>query len=222
MTRAREDERLRRVLLLAAREAPRGPDCLSDDLLAALAEGSLEERNRPAALRHIAECAFCRSAVASVARAMADSAVTREVGRLDRTGRKHFLRIAVPAVAAAAVIVLISWPPPPGGPEFAHRAPTIAAGTAPAPVAPVGAVAQGSVFRWSPVDGADRYRVTLFDADGHVRYETELPTATMALPDSVVLIPGRPYLWKVEARLGFDRWATSELVEFSITRPASP
>jgi len=34
------------------------------------------------------------------------------------------------------------------------------------------------------------------------------------------LVSGRPYLWKVEARIGFDRWVTSTLVEFSIAAPS--
>ena len=43
---------------------------------------------------------------------------------------------------------------------------------------------------------------------------------TVALfPDSIALVPGASYLWKVDARTGFDRWAASELTEFSIAGP---
>jgi len=66
------------------------------------------------------------------------------------------------------------------------------------------------------VPGADRYRVTLFDASGHVLYETQLAGTVAVLPDTVVLVAGRPYLWKVAARTGWDRWSPSELVEFSL------
>jgi hypothetical protein len=66
------------------------------------------------------------------------------------------------------------------------------------------------------VSGADRYRVTLFDADGAVRYEIELAGTVVILPDSVLPAPGGTYWWRVDARLGFDRWAGSALIEFSV------
>jgi hypothetical protein len=86
-------------------------------------------------------------------------------------------------------------------------------------MSPVGAVAAAPLLRWAPVDGADRYRVTLFDADGEVLYETELTDTVAPVPDTVAVLPGQTYLWKVEARTDFDRWVGSELVEFSITGP---
>ena len=113
------------------------------------------------------------------------------------------------------VLLLLTWPPADNrGPG--HRAPPPATATTPVPLAPIGPVADAAILRWSAVAGADRYRVTLFDAGGRVVYEARLPDTVAALPDSIVLAPGRTYLWKVEARTGFDRWAASELVEFSI------
>ncbi len=61
--------------------------------------------------------------------------------------------------------------------------------------------------------------MTVFDATGGVVYATELADTVVAFPDSVALIPGDSYLWKVDARTGFDRWAASELAEFSIAAP---
>jgi len=49
-----------------------------------------------------------------------------------------------------------------------------------------------------------------------VLFETQLADTLAALPDSILLDPGRPYLWKVEARTGWQRWSASGLVEFSI------
>src|SRR5438445_392982 len=66
------------------------------------------------------------------------------------------------------------------------------------------------------VPGADRYHVTLFDAGGRVRYESQLADTVATLPDSVALVPGQPYLWSVEARIGWDRWTTSPLTAFSV------
>jgi hypothetical protein len=87
-------------------------------------------------------------------------------------------------------------------------------------VAPQGPAAEVHELRWTPVEGADRYRVTVFDAEGRVVYEVEPVAAVAPLPDSVQLTPGRRYLWKVEARVGFDRWVASDLVAFSlVSRP---
>jgi hypothetical protein len=36
------------------------------------------------------------------------------------------------------------------------------------------------------------------------------------VPDSVTLLPGQAYYWKVEADTGWDRWVSSRLVEFSV------
>ncbi|OLD18763.1 MAG: hypothetical protein AUJ01_06985 [Acidobacteria bacterium 13_1_40CM_3_65_5] len=76
-----------------------------------------------------------------------------------------------------------------------------------------------NALRWSPVAGADRYRVTVFDATGGVVFVADVSDTAVAFPDSVALVPGASYLWKVNARTGFDRWAASELAEFSIAAP---
>ena len=46
----------------------------------------------------------------------------------------------------------------------------------------------------------ERYRVTVFDSAGTVRFEAQLPDTAVALPDSVELVPRETYHWKVEAR----------------------
>jgi hypothetical protein len=133
--------------------------------------------------------------------------------------------LALPGAAAAAAILVVSL----GSLTLlrrerseAHRAPTITNGSLPTALTPQGTVADVREVRWTPVEGADRYRVTVFGADGHVVYEVEPLTAATLLPDSLRLAPGRRYLWKVEARVGFDRWVSSDLVEFTLVRPTSP
>lgn len=217
---------LRRVLAhRVGGKLPPTPDCLDDDTVAALAEGALDAEARAAVLSHLAACARCRGTVASVARGLADPDVAREVRAAEATGPGRLLRlvrIALPLAAAATVAVLV-WPPgmnetaPP-----AHRAPPITAAPAPAPTVPVGAVADARALRWDAVPGADRYRVMLFDAQGSVLYETELAGTSQVLPDTVVLVPGRTYFWRVEARAGFDRWASSALIEFVIVEGGRP
>lgn len=199
-----------------------GLECLDDDLIAALAEGTLDAAARAEALPHLARCARCRGAVTSVTRALADPTVAREVAMIDGAGRRRFYRIAGPAAAAAAALLMFVLPREGDDLRQPHRAPTITAGSAPVPMLPVGAVAGVERLRWAAVAGADRYRVVLFDAAGSVVYEREITDTVAMLPDSIILVPGVSYLWKVEARTGFDRWSTSELVQFSIMRRAPP
>ena len=54
-------------------------ECLDPEIVAALAEGSLDADTRARALRHLAGCALCRRAVASVAAALADEPITHEI-----------------------------------------------------------------------------------------------------------------------------------------------
>ena len=195
-----------------------GPDCLGDETLAALAEGTVVAAGRPAALAHLAACERCRKTVASVARALADPELAAEIRAVDEVPASP-VRRWVPAalgVGAVAALLLLIIPPKLEDPESPHRAPPITAAPAPQALAPVGHVSRAEKLRWTPVEGADRYRVTLFDEDGSVRYEAEQADTSVTLPPSVTLVPGRTYAWRVDARLGFDRWASSELVEFSV------
>ena len=189
------------------------PECLDEGTLAALAEGALDPAARAAVLPHLASCPRCRGVVASVAGALADPGVAREVASLEGGRRRYW--IALPIAAAAALVVALGVPRwLEQGP--AHRGPPGSDQAAPRPLAPIGMVAAATTLRWAPVAGADRYRVVLFDAAGHVVYETQVADTVANLPDSVTLAPGPPYLWKVEARIGWDRWSASELVRFSI------
>ena len=191
------------------------PDCLQDDLLAAFADGSLAPDLRTPLLPHVAACPRCRGAVAAIARALADPAVARELAVAPSRRRRY--RIAVPLAAAAVLLLLLSSP---GDDRSAHRGPpSPPPATTPVLRSPLGAVATVTGLQWSPVAGADRYRVTVFDATGNVVYATEVSDTVVAFPDSVTLVPGASYLWKVDARTGFDRWAASELAEFSISGP---
>ena len=209
-------EELWSVLDTRVRSETQTPDCLSDDMIAALADGSLAPDVRAAILPHVASCARCRTAVASVARALADPAVAREPSV--SAGGRRWYRMAVPLAAAAVLLLLLSSPGDDRLPE--HRgSPPPPPATTPIPRSPVGAVAAVNELRWSPVAGADRYRVTVFDATGRVIYATEGSDTMVTFPDSVPLSAGAPYLWKVDARIGFDRWAGSVLAEFKVAGP---
>src|SRR3989449_1173090 len=209
-------EELKRVLDTRVRSEAPTPDCLQDDVIGAFAEGSLAPDLRATVLPHIATCVRCRGAVASVARALADPAVARELV-VSPTDRRWY-RIAVPLAAAAVLLLLLASPGDDRSPV--HRGPPPPApATTPIPRSPVGAVAAVNALRWSPVAGADRYRVTVFDATGGVVYAAEGSDTVVAFPDSAALVPGASYLWKVDARTGFERWAAAELGEVPLAAP---
>jgi hypothetical protein len=88
--------------------------------------------------------------------------------------------------------------------------------TVPAPIAPIGPVGEVGQLVWSRVAGADRYRLTLYDEVGSVLWRETTTDSLLTLPDSVLIETGRAYLWKVEARVGWDVWESSELTEFRL------
>ena len=201
---------------IASRPGPAGPDCLDETTIAALVDGTLDAAGRGAADRHLTGCAVCRSAVAGVTRLVSDAAVAREVAALERRRGVRDWRLPAGLAAAALLVAVLVLPRPANDDPTVHRAPTITAADEPRLYAPIGVVADAARLAWAPVPGAEQYRVTLFDADGRVLFETTLRDTAVALPDSVALMPDRRYLWKVNARIGWDRWSSSPLVEFSV------
>lgn len=183
-------------------------------------DGTLDPEASGAVIAHLAECASCRAAAASLAGALADPAVSGAIAKIEGH-RSRWIRPIWVSGAAAAAILLALLPGRVTEPLPEHRAPTITAGTAPTALAPVGTVAEAGMLQWSSVPGTGRYRVTLFDASGRVRYETSLADTAVTLPDSLHLTPGQRLLWKVEARIGYNRWVSSALVEFVIGGPGS-
>lgn len=204
------------------------PDCLDEDTIGALAEGSLAAESLEIVVGHLARCGSCRVAVASVARALGDPAIAREVAAAER-GRERprwnrLLPMVLPLATAAALLLLVvrPWSTDAIPSEPRHRAPTITGVPAPSATWPLGTVETATLLRWSGVLGADRYRVTLYDGAGQVLYQSQTSDTVTALPDSLRLLPGRRYLWKAEARTGWNRWSASPLAEFSVIRAATP
>jgi hypothetical protein len=192
-------------------ESARGTDCLDDITLAEFVAGFLEPESHRDAMRHVAACPTCRQSIADVVRLTGKSGEAGAIVPTRWNRRILGLGIAAAVLIVAGIQVLPS-------PDSGHRSP-ITAAPAPVPLAPVNDVEAVAAFRWAAVDGADQYRVTLYDANGVVRYEATVATDSMVLPDSVVLAPGVATWWRIDARLGFDRWVASPLVEFTINGP---
>jgi len=176
------------------------------DDLAAYLDCRLDDLARAEVEAHVAWCDECRAEL-------------REVSGILRTdGAKPRRRLAWigPAVAAAAAIVLlVAYPREPSsldeGP--AHRdAPGV---VDPAPVltspAPDSEDPGARILRWTRVERADRYRVSVFNGAGTVVWRTETPDTSVSLPDAAGLVVGTSYLWRVDARVGIDRWLESRL-----------
>ncbi len=223
--------------LLAAREGAAQPQgdaaCLDEAELAAWVDGALDPEAEASALSHLARCARCRRAAASLVRTLRSDRVAPAVRELEKGSirergagplRKLPPRYRVGAVVAAIAAVLAGVLfLRPTDLEFeetpAHRATIPGAISLPQPIAPLGELEAVDAFTWSPVSGADRYRLTVFDDEGTVVWEAETEETRLAAPATVQFETGAQFFWKVVARVGFDRWVDSELVTFTISQP---
>ncbi|OLB52187.1 MAG: hypothetical protein AUI08_01045 [Gemmatimonadetes bacterium 13_2_20CM_2_65_7] len=192
--------------------------CLDDETIAALADGKLGDPEAKAgAMRHLTECEVCRRALASVAGALADEAVRREISASERRTRvRRLLWIIGPLTAAAAVLVFI-WPrrtDDRGLPVLRDSA--IVGGQAPVLIAPRDRVDRVDRFVWSSVSKASRYRIRLYTDDGALLWNSETADTVVPAPRSPALASGTPYFWMVEAQTEWQRWTASNLVEFRV------
>jgi len=186
---------------------------LTEDQLVAFLGHELGTEERLALDLHLARCAECRDELVAVTEIL-------QPEHTDRPDRKVAWRVLAPvAAAAAAVFLIVAGPWGPNGSDDApqHRDAPAQASAIPTPVAPVGTVPAVEQLVWQGMDGADRYRLTLFDAEGEVLWKSTTPDTALDLPKSVVLIPGSRYLWRLEARVGWDMWEASELIDFLIS-----
>lgn len=195
----------------------RTPECLEPDTIAALADGTIDSDARARALPHVASCALCRRAVASIVEALAQGPITHEIEVVEgrRRTRGRLLRVGVLLAVAAAVLVLVRAPA--GDGTTSHRGGG-GEDNVVTVVRPIGTVAAARLFDWRRVGGSDQYRVTVFNERGAMLYEALVADSALTLPDSVRLEAGQRYLWRVRARIDWDRWIASDLVAFTIAR----
>ncbi len=173
--------------------------------VAAYVDNGLEAAARARVRSHVAECDECRGEVIAVA-------------RLARTGSRYRWKTLVPLAAAAALVLYFAPWRPSDSTAPVLREPGVTTIVAPTPIAPRGAVKALPALTWSSVPLADRYEVTLFDADGSVLWETQTADTTAVVAATVRIVVGVPHYWKVAARTEQGRWVASDLTSFTLSR----
>jgi len=175
--------------------------------------------------RHVSQCAHCEAELvlwqefegetpaadegAAVNWIAAEVGRRREATAIPSSHPARFRWFGRPGLAAAAAaIVLVA------GLAYAvrDREPAVQApgtsevyrGTEITGTNPVGNVYQvpDLALKWSSVEGADRYDVSVLEVDGTVLWRTSTSNPEAALPSDVVskLVPGKTVTWEVTAR----------------------
>lgn len=212
------------ALISAQSEA--ASECLSDDSIAAMvdARGSALRKESVA---HLSECADCRRRFASTVRMMDDDAIASEMRRLNvaqssrpisllQWSRRKTMVISGGLVVAAAAAIVLVGPianrEADNGLSDIHRESSITTTVAPRILSPANAAQSADSLRWTSVPTADLYRVRVWDTEGTVVFSGESERTSLGVPNG--LRPGTSYLWEVAARTGWDRWVSSDFVEF--------
>ena len=97
-----------------------------------------------------------------------------------------------------------------------HRESAITTTLAPQIAGPIGPATLADSLRWTSVPHADRYQVSVFDREGTLVWESQTRDTSLRLPARLRRAAASLYLWKVEARTGWDRWVASEWEQFTI------
>jgi hypothetical protein len=188
-------------------DADRHPqDHLDSGAVAAYLDRTLSPSDRARVEAHALECEQCRRELIEVTRLL----------RARPHPRQWYLPLGV--AAAAALVLFVLWPRPGEEPlgSPGYREPAVTTTVSPVVIAPRGVSDAARSLVWTAVPHADRYRLAVFDGTGQVLWESQTSDTTAPLPDSLRLHTGTSYFWKVEAQTSWNRWVSSELVEFSI------
>ena len=211
---------------LVSEALPRRGPCPDENVLAAIAEGRLDERERTAALDHIAVCEACRDLVRALAPHVA---AARPAGRLLSFPRKIAAIAAVVLAAAGAAFILarrgtqggdadpaaalevaashLSRRVPEEFGDFrplaaeelrAHRGDVLRGGDLEA--SPSGRILDGRpTLRWKAVPGARHYRVSVIGPEGVLWNATTTDTSLPWPEGKPELAPNARAAWTVTA-----------------------
>ena len=130
------------------------------------------------------------------------------------------VHVGLPLAAAATLLLVFSATRLGDGAPAPHRGSPDS--EVPVAMAPIGEVAEVPLLQWAPVLGADRYRVTIFDAESRIVLTEEVGDTLLVLPESLSFEFGKPYVWLVSARTGWDRWSASAPTTFTLVRRGTP
>ena len=184
-----------------------------DDLVtAAYLDGTLAAESRDRFEAHLAECDMCRAGVTLLRSAQSDetsvplAAVRRAaaVGRSRQPRSRLLLALAASVILVGALTMILRLGPGRPAPSPVRGNPPAFTGLSPSGstvVAP-----SHVMFRWSPIDGADRYELSVFDATGKKVAEATVSSPEDSAPwpeDAPPPAPGA-YVWKVRA-MALDR-----------------
>ena len=222
------------VLQSSGGESAETKNCLDETTVANIVDLGVNMTERADLVPHLAACSRCREQVASVARLLRDSSIAAEIARTESSATPVTRRWrvagagALTALAAGVLFMVAGFRDRAGVTQLAagatdseaHREQSVTTTVAPSLVFPIGAVAAADTFRWTSVPHADRYRLTVHDREGTVVWEADGSDTAMAAPAAITRHLGTAFLWKVEARTGWDRWVSSDLIEFSFARTA--
>ena len=174
---------------------------LTAELIAAYADGALDDGERTAADTHLARCAKCRRELAGVADLIATVPPSER--------RRTWPFVAAGLAAAALAFVLVPRTSAPPASQATERAVAPNASSIEI-VAPVGnglvGRAGSATIVWRRVEPGATYRVTVTDTTGATLWTTETADTSAIVPASARLEPGSRYYLYVDA-LRSDGWS---------------
>ena len=201
---------------------------LDDSTLAAIVDG---DASRTDAIAHLSVCDDCRRRLSAVAHLVDDAELRAEIqtlepGRATSATPKRWRGASIAAIsafaAAAVATIVISGPnrniaskTPVTVDTSIHREGAITMTAPPRILSPASVASRNDALRWTSVPGADIYRIQVWNTDGRVVFSTDTHDTTVALPVELEK-SGATYLWEVKARTGWDRWVSSEFLQFTI------
>ena len=244
MSRSTE-ERLAEFFRSRSKTRARRWGCPSEAEIAAYADHAITGRDRDTIEAHLADCEFCLSQVAFLARIREAELPASVPGWLlsrarDLAGSRARV-VLIPAwgrVAAAAACLLVTVtvslrysrlhnlssgtnaPAPAGMPRM--DAGDVRRGARDASLAvvfptPESAVARKDLqFRWKTVDGALDYEVCLLTAEGDLVWEQKTEGNSIKLPSEVRVATGHRYYLLIRADLPQGKTVESRPVAFSV------
>jgi anti-sigma factor RsiW len=187
---------------------------LSVEDLASLIDGSLVAAERATAEHHLASCDECREELAASARAVASASTA--------PARRFPWRLIVPLAAGIVLAVLLRAPSADDGVDQARERAAVASRDAHIvtvfPPARAALRAETVRFVWRPIEASIGYRVVVKEASGAPVWSGEVTDTVLAIPDSVRLRAGTPYVWRVDGERTDGTTASSAEVEFRIER----